>query len=170
MKRVQWGSEIRPFENRTFSCLVFWMIYHLKIGHFFVRFFNTIWKLDHLGTNILSTIQKPDMSDFWIPIVLTYIWSTKCSGIPTFCINTVSIRFLATQVPVVHIGGLQPRNNLYSKFLVFTRNKHKYKRNRSVKTIFHDVCRVCWHFYLCGEKLWIIQVIVVNECFLFIVQ
>ena len=39
----------------------------------------TIWKLDHLKTEPRSTIQKPDMSGFWIPTVRTVqLVNRKC--------------------------------------------------------------------------------------------
>ena len=48
------GSKIRPFKN--------WKI--LKTGLFQVWFSNAIRKLNHLETELLLTIQKPDMSVF----------------------------------------------------------------------------------------------------------
>ena len=77
------------FENRTFLYPVFeWSTIRkpifsfcfqmtFKSQKFFHRFLNSIRKPDHLGTNLLLTIRKPDTSGCWIPTVFVWPNATK---------------------------------------------------------------------------------------------
>ena len=72
------GNSQKPdfcvFENRIFS---FSFQMPFKSQKYFRRFLNSIWKPDHLGTNLLLTIQKPDTSGCRILTVFVWPNATK---------------------------------------------------------------------------------------------